>query len=116
MSAHLHRTLMHALGAAALGAAASAAAQPPTARQPDPLDPRADVPAVTYESVLGRSRRTADAAASMAWREANDNVARIGGWRAYAREASQPEPAASLPRASEPRTPPAPHRHGGTAP
>lgn len=26
------------------------------------------------------------------WREANDKVDQIGGWRAYAREASQPEP------------------------
>ena len=24
------------------------------------------------------------------WKEANDNVGRIGGWRAYAKEASQP--------------------------
>lgn len=26
----------------------------------------------------------------MPWREANDNVGRIGGWRVYAREARQP--------------------------
>ena len=26
------------------------------------------------------------------WRDANDKVNQIGGWRAYAREASQPEP------------------------
>lgn len=28
----------------------------------------------------------------VSWREANDKVDQIGGWRAYAREASQPEP------------------------
>ena len=32
-----------------------------------------------------------DAPAPNAWREANDAVARIGGWRVYAREAQQPE-------------------------
>ena len=29
------------------------------------------------------------------WRQANDNTARIGGWRAYAKEAAEPNPAAS---------------------
>ena len=28
------------------------------------------------------------------WKQANDNVGKIGGWREYAREASQPESAA----------------------
>lgn len=36
------------------------------------------------------------------WREANDNVGKIGGWRFYAREAQQPDAA---PPSSEP------HRH-----
>ena len=27
------------------------------------------------------------------WRQANDNTARIGGWRAYAKEAAEPAPA-----------------------
>ena len=27
------------------------------------------------------------------WRQANDNTARIGGWRAYAKEAAEPNPA-----------------------
>jgi hypothetical protein len=29
------------------------------------------------------------------WREVNDTVQRVGGWRAYAREAAAPSPAAS---------------------
>ena len=29
------------------------------------------------------------------WRESNDNVGRIGGWRTYAKEMSQPDSAAS---------------------
>jgi hypothetical protein len=31
------------------------------------------------------------------WREANDETARIGGWRAYAKEASEANPAAAAP-------------------
>ena len=31
------------------------------------------------------------------WKEANETVNRIGGWRAYAREAQQPDSAASAP-------------------
>lgn len=27
------------------------------------------------------------------WKQANDNTARIGGWRAYAKEAAEPNPA-----------------------
>lgn len=42
------------------------------------------------------------------WKEANDNVGQIGGWREYAREASQPDPAtepAALIRAGKPANP-----------
>ena len=35
----------------------------------------------------------------MAWKDANDNAARIGGWRAYAREAQAPAAGASAPAA-----------------
>jgi hypothetical protein len=48
------------------------------------------------------------------WREANDNVARIGGWKTYLREAQQadaaPAAAPAAPAASAPR--PAGHHHG----
>jgi hypothetical protein len=71
-------------------AAFTAAAQtPPPARKPDPLDANASVPAAVYQSAFSRDRRTADDKA-IAWREANETAARIGGWRAYAREA-QPQ-------------------------
>ena len=56
------------------------------------------MPAVAYESAFRRYRPTADAGA-IPWRESNDTAARIGGWRAYAREAQRPEPAASVPAA-----------------
>lgn len=78
---------------AALTAQAQSAA--PTAKA-DPLDPAARVPALTYESSFAQYRRLHDekpAEPGKAWREANDTVARIGGWRAYAREAQQPDQA-----------------------
>ena len=73
--------------------AAQALAQSPAPTRPDPLDPKAQVPSVRYESAFTQFRRIGDDK-PMAWRNANDTVARIGGWRAYAREAQQPDPAA----------------------
>ncbi len=61
------------------------------------------------------------------WRQLNDTVGAIGGWRAYAREAAGEAPAAApAPSTAAPRAPapaPAPasghghgsHRHGGGA-
>ncbi len=57
---------------------------------PDPLDPQAAVPELNYRSALETYRRFVDDP-PIPWREANETVNRIGGWRAYAREASQPE-------------------------
>jgi len=40
------------------------------------------------------------------WKQANDNVGKIGGWREYAREASQPETAAEstvIPAKTDPK-------------
>lgn len=101
-----------ALCAAALAAAAQS--PPSTARKADPLDASASVPAVAYESALSRYRRTADDKA-IPWRDANDTAARIGGWRTYAREAQQPEPAASTPAAppSKPDPQAMPQGHSG---
>ncbi len=59
--------------------------------KPDPLDPNASVPALSYESSFSRYRRLGDEK-PVSWREANDTVARIGGWRVYAREAQQADP------------------------
>ena len=79
---------------------AQAQAQSSTSTRLDPLDPKAQVPSVRYESTLPQSRRNGEDK-PVAWREANDTVARIGGWRVYAREAQQPDPAA----AEEPAAP-----------
>jgi hypothetical protein len=79
------------LCAALCAAAIAAAAQAP---RPDPLDHRAAVPPASYRSALTSYRNAASAAASaIGWKQANDEVARIGGWRAYARESAASAPA-----------------------
>ena len=84
--------------------AAHAQAQSPIPTRPDPLDPKAQVPSVRYESSFAQFRRIGDDK-PVAWREANDAVARIGGWRVYAREAQQPDTAASDKPATPPQAP-----------
>ena len=88
-----HRTWA---GCALWFAATIAQAQnaPSRAERPDPLDPQARVPAAAYPSALATYRRLGDDK-PVPWKEANATVNRVGGWRAYAREAQQPEPAAS---------------------
>jgi hypothetical protein len=63
----------------------------------DPADAQAQVAPTQHRSSLQRYQRQAESP-PIPWRQANDAVARIGGWRAYAREAQSPEPAASAPR------------------
>jgi hypothetical protein len=105
-----------ALAAASLLASLTAQAQPAdkTAR-PDPLDAKASVPALSYESSFSQTRRPGDEK-PVSWRDANDTVTRIGGWRVYARQAQQQDPApaakpADATPAAQPRdssmTPPA---------
>ena len=72
----------------------------PKAGKPDPSDPMAVVPAATYSSPQARYRSAGETELG-SWQEVNQTVTRIGGWRAYAREASQPEPPAQ-PDASRP--------------
>jgi hypothetical protein len=89
--------------AAGLAAGAAAHAQgAPAPTRPDPLNPAAAVPAATHASALARYRSAGEVKVG-SWREANDAVTRIGGWRAYAREAALPEAApARAPAASQP--------------
>lgn len=91
-------------------------ATPGRTERADPLDPQARVPAVTHTSPLARYRRLGDDK-RVPWTEANETVNRIGGWRAYAREAQLPDPAASAPAArataAPNAAPSAAPRHGG---
>ncbi len=80
---------------------AHAQGSPSRAERADPLNAQARVPAVTHQSPLAAYRRLGDDK-PVSWKEANETVNRIGGWRAYAREAQQPEPAASAPAARGP--------------
>jgi hypothetical protein len=80
-------------------AALTAQAQP--APRPDPLNPAAAVPAVVTVSAIPRDAR-APADKPVSWREANDTVARIGGWRVYAREGRPADAAPAAP--SQPHT------------
>jgi len=87
------RAAHFALLTVSLLAALPAQAQPAaTAARPDPLDPTASVAALGYESSFARYRRLDDEKPA-SWRDANDTVTRIGGWRAYAREAQGSDPA-----------------------
>ena len=99
--------------AASAQAEAQAQAPAPQARpandlRPDPLNAQASVPPLLHESAFTKYRRLTDVPVG-SWRDANDTVTRIGGWRVYAREAAQAaspaaspatSPAASAPAAS----------------
>lgn len=73
-------------------------------------------PQLVFESVFDAYRPYRHQAA-VPWREANDRVGAVGGWRTYAREAAEPEDP-SLPDPPAPagivgRRDPGGHRHGG---
>ena len=61
---------------------------------PDPLNAGVPVPLVTYDSSFARYRAFAEQEVAP-WRESNDNAGRIGGWRAYAKEARESGPGGS---------------------
>ena len=64
-------------------------AEPPPAapaQRPDPSEAGVAVPAVVYQSAFGDYKRLGVDKA-IPWKAANDEVAQIGGWRAYAKEA-----------------------------
>lgn len=57
-----------------------------------PVPPPAQ-PALPYRSAFEGYRPFAEEKVA-SWKEANDTVGRIGGWRAYARQAQEPKAAA----------------------
>ena len=92
---HLPVALVALVAAAAHAQTAAPPPSPPSVA--DPANPQAQVPRALHAAAFAGYRRHADAA-PIAWKEANDTVTRIGGWRTYAREAAAP----SLPAASTP--------------
>ena len=97
----LSRSLLPWLCVLAAGAALAAPAEknqvnpPPTKLQ--------------YTSALNSYQGYTDQAVQ-SWREANDRVGRIGGWRAYAKEAATGQPAPDTPPVASPH---AGHHEGG---
>lgn len=92
----LFRSLLPWLSLLAAGAALAAPAEKNQAHSlPTKLQ---------YTSALATYQGYTDQAVQY-WREANDRVGRIGGWRAYAKEAATGQAA--------PDTPPAPNPHAG---
>jgi hypothetical protein len=71
-----------------------------------PLAADAPVPPAQHCSSLARYRSHRDTAV-IPWVEANETVARIGGWRSYQREAGAAAPAASASAPAASRTVPA---------
>lgn len=69
--------------------------------RPDPADPAVPVPRAMHRSALSGSAPVAADTPPIPWRSANETVNRIGGWRAYAREASMPPAPAPSPAAAE---------------
>jgi len=78
----------------------------PAPLRADPLNAKADVPAATHRSALGGYRPAGDVKVG-SWKDFNDTVARIGGWRVYAREASQPDSASETKPGGGSTNPPA---------
>ncbi len=70
-----------------------------TTKRPDPIDAKAAVPPVVFRPAIAKAGPPAEVPVG-SWQKANDTVWRIGGWRAYAREAARTSaPAASQPGA-----------------
>jgi hypothetical protein len=106
--ATLRTALALAAGLAAAGAVAQGVAAP-AAR--DPADPRAEAPPLVHRSPFATYRVFAgDGPGS--WRGANDEVARIGGWKAYAREAYEASKAAQPAPGGAAGSPAAPQEEG----
>ena len=109
----LPSVLVAALSLAGLRVAVAQTGPPADAPAPtlvqraDPADPKAAVAPSVYRSSLGRYRAF-DEPDVASWRETNERVRQRGGWRAYAREASDaaaspsPLPSAPAPAASQP--------------
>ena len=109
------------LTAASFGQVQAQAQAPGTghrAERADPLDAQVRVPAAIHVSAFASYRRLGDDK-RVDWKEANETVNRIGGWRSYLREAQQPDPAPTAPTsrpAPAPSVAPAPASASGAAP
>lgn len=111
------RWLLPAVWLAAATAAQAGPVPPTTSTStPSPLDATVPVPLLAHESAFARYRGLTDTEATRPWKETNEHVGRIGGWRVYAREAQQPASASSATPPAAPLKPaesmPMPHGQG----
>jgi len=97
------------LAAAAQGPTAPRLSAEPTA--PRPTDAKASVPAALYRSPFTGYEAYADTPVAP-WRDINDLVRQRGGWRAYARESSEPALAKPVDAAASAAARPAQVGHG----
>jgi hypothetical protein len=103
----LPSALMAVAAALLAGSLHAQQAQPVAApARPDPLNAKAVVPPAVHVSPLRAYRPAGDTTVG-SWKDANDTVTRIGGWRTYLREATRPEPAPAASPASAPASAPA---------
>ena len=88
---------------ALLAGVADAAAQTParSGAKADPLDAQAAAPVLIHQSAFAAYRAHAQAV-PIGWKQANDTVNRIGGWRAYAREAAETNAPPAAPAKAQP--------------
>jgi hypothetical protein len=70
----------------------------------------AGLPALRFESVFDGYKPYVHQAPAP-WRQSVDRVGEVGGWRAYAREAAEPEDSGA--QHGAPETPHSGHDHGG---
>ncbi len=70
----------------------------------DPADVRAAVPDVIYVSPF-QNYKTLGETKILPWKPANDLTEKIGGWRAYLKEAAQPDVVAPPASAEKPAAP-----------
>ncbi len=111
--AGLQLVLVSAPTAAQAPATAPASAAPASAR-PDPADPKAQVPTALYVSPLGPYQGFVEPQVAP-WRETNELVRQRGGWRAYAREAREPDAPQPAARGASQPAPAAKPASGGHA-
>ncbi len=92
----IHQAWLPLAAAIGISGAPGALAQPSTAPPPssrtdtDPSNAAAPIPSAIYRSPLGHYRAFVEPEVAP-WRQTNDRVLQRGGWRAYAREASEPD-------------------------
>lgn len=101
-----------------LASAIGAETSQPNAPALNSADPKAAVPPVMYVSPF-KDYKSFGETKIVPWKPANDLTQQIGGWRAYLKEATQPdagEPGLGMEKPTAPQTPattPKPDPHSG---